>query len=536
MSVGASRGMTFLFGQEQPSLNAYNTQAQAEQIPFDDMVGETLDQLEQVEGMTDEYYAQWAKAKSFAKMAWQNYGIDVTSPDVDSPDQMNLHNMYLKSVANVRSMGNALKRGAQMEDRGLVAMTGQGGENIYDRGKQEWQPTTSDRFINTGLTEQDKAIINRVNTSTNTMQERDALNLERNKYLEGLMEELKATANPNERKQLMERIRGVKNIKASYDPTQNLNRAQRDRQHKDAMNKVNPPVSVSNYWVALKEESDEVIDMINNSRLYGNAEIVSDRDESGKVVRKLKYYTYNQGEKSNEPTYINLDDDQMGWNSFKNMLGQLDQFDKLDMEEGLSPEQIFKSTYEDDQEASDYMASTLKEAGSFWSFTRRPSKKQKEFNSVLNELKTLRVPKDITMETWVAAEPGSKYIKLENPTIDRDFNNNPVIRAKVSSTFNKDGDMLEIPISDANIRKLVSGNLSTIKKAMKKVNPDKWGDLKTESRYQKRKRELEEERSRLGGAQNQSGLNIAPPTMAQDSTVPQQVPIIESTGTKNIDW
>ncbi len=84
------------------------------QQQFQDELGKPEDNLQQIDGVTDQYFDKWAQLKSFAKEAWNNYGIDVRYPDAGVPMSAKLNRIYLKAVADLQNQGNRLKVGQTM--------------------------------------------------------------------------------------------------------------------------------------------------------------------------------------------------------------------------------------------------------------------------------------------------------------------------------------------------------------------------------------------------------------------------------------
>lgn len=73
-------------------------------------------ELQQVSNLTRQYYDKWFQMQNFAKAMHSNYGIDVTSPDFTSPTNMEANNVFMQGMADLYNQGNALKRGAKMEN------------------------------------------------------------------------------------------------------------------------------------------------------------------------------------------------------------------------------------------------------------------------------------------------------------------------------------------------------------------------------------------------------------------------------------
>lgn len=87
--------------------------------PFVDEVGEPASGLQQIDGVTSDYFQKWAALKGFARDVQENLGVDVRFPDPSIPGSDRLHRIYLKSLADLKAQGERLKTGQQqyMADR-----------------------------------------------------------------------------------------------------------------------------------------------------------------------------------------------------------------------------------------------------------------------------------------------------------------------------------------------------------------------------------------------------------------------------------
>lgn len=108
-------------------------QAPAAQNPFVDEVGDPASGLQQIDGVTSEYFQKWAALKGFARDVQENMGIDVRFPDPSVPESDRLHRIYLKSLADLKAQGERLKTGQQMymADRQRGAMINQDPNQMY---------------------------------------------------------------------------------------------------------------------------------------------------------------------------------------------------------------------------------------------------------------------------------------------------------------------------------------------------------------------------------------------------------------------
>jgi hypothetical protein len=92
----------------------------APQPKFQDEIGEAEEGLQNVDGVTSQYYEKWAALKGFARDVWENYGIDVRYPDPSVPESNRLNRIYLKSIADLKGQGNKLKTSQQMFSAALA--------------------------------------------------------------------------------------------------------------------------------------------------------------------------------------------------------------------------------------------------------------------------------------------------------------------------------------------------------------------------------------------------------------------------------
>lgn len=87
--------------------------------PFTDEIGNPESGLQQIDGVTGEYFDKWAALKGFARDAQENYGVDVRFPDPSIPESIRLNRIYLKSVADLKKQGERLKTGQKMYEAAL---------------------------------------------------------------------------------------------------------------------------------------------------------------------------------------------------------------------------------------------------------------------------------------------------------------------------------------------------------------------------------------------------------------------------------
>lgn len=111
-------------------------QAPIKESPFQDEIGDPEAGLQQIDGVTDEYFQKWAALKGFARDVQENLGVDVRFPDPSIPGSERLHRIYLKSLADLKAQGERLKTGQQMfmadRQRGAV-VSGDPRQQYYDQ-------------------------------------------------------------------------------------------------------------------------------------------------------------------------------------------------------------------------------------------------------------------------------------------------------------------------------------------------------------------------------------------------------------------
>jgi hypothetical protein len=229
--IGSSVGNTYLFSNQNPASAGTQPQAQAQGTPqgsgYDDFMGKQLEDLENVEGMTQDYYTKWINLKSYAKTMWNEMGIDVTSPDLENEDSIRANKIYMKAVADVRNQGNRLKEGKNVEDK-MEELQAQG-EQLMRINDAPGRETRYSDFTNTSLTDGDEAIIKRVDVNVNTTQERDILLKHKNDYVRTLQNELASESDPRKVLALTTRISALTEIEPVYDATEDRDRAERKR-------------------------------------------------------------------------------------------------------------------------------------------------------------------------------------------------------------------------------------------------------------------------------------------------------------------
>ena len=111
--LGGALANTYLLPQGQPLAQPQKPQ------PYQDDIGNPEESLQQVDGVTSQYFDKWAQLKGFARDVWENYGIDVRYPDPSVPESNRMHRIYLKAIADLKGQGSKLKTSQQMLNASL---------------------------------------------------------------------------------------------------------------------------------------------------------------------------------------------------------------------------------------------------------------------------------------------------------------------------------------------------------------------------------------------------------------------------------
>jgi hypothetical protein len=89
------------------------------QHQYVDEIGNPESGLQQVDGITSEYFDKWAALKGFAREAQETLGVDVRYPDPSVPESNRLNRIYLKALADLKKQGERLKTGQKMYEGAL---------------------------------------------------------------------------------------------------------------------------------------------------------------------------------------------------------------------------------------------------------------------------------------------------------------------------------------------------------------------------------------------------------------------------------
>lgn len=100
--------------------------APAEGTPFN-VPAPDDEKIANVEGLTSDYYNAYSKLKSFATNMWQDYGVDVTKPDLTQPGGGQLHQAWLNMEANLRMVSQDLVQQRKWQEEAMTKqMAGEG--------------------------------------------------------------------------------------------------------------------------------------------------------------------------------------------------------------------------------------------------------------------------------------------------------------------------------------------------------------------------------------------------------------------------
>ena len=112
-NLGAILGQTYAIPRQTFSSAYPISNPQSQSQPFNDGL-DFEKNLENVEGLTREYYEKVIGLKSFMADMHNNLGIDVRVPDLRNPESIRLNQIYQKGLADILNQANKLKVG-QME-------------------------------------------------------------------------------------------------------------------------------------------------------------------------------------------------------------------------------------------------------------------------------------------------------------------------------------------------------------------------------------------------------------------------------------
>lgn len=158
-SIGQDISRTFLVPEEpnystgrvssrgrSPYTRARGRTTKAPDAPEFPEIGEGLYNLE---GVTEEYFQKYNDLRSYAQSMWRDYGIDVTSPNYDSPEAMRASLTFQKAIADLQYTADNLKNEQELfkQTQGKVDSAYLEGEGYYRQGFDPSQSRPSDRTV-----------------------------------------------------------------------------------------------------------------------------------------------------------------------------------------------------------------------------------------------------------------------------------------------------------------------------------------------------------------------------------------------------
>lgn len=176
-------------------------------------IGSEADNLEVVDGLTENYYNAYANLNNMAKSAWKKYGIDVTAPDLSDPSQQRFNRIFLKGLAQVKSLGNELQRGR--ENQLMKAELAAKQPDFYAPTQEAGTATTTEGFGNLGLTSEDEEVVKYRDKMYNTRGEQRAAQAEVDGYVDSLRGQLEGSTG-TDKLALEARINALEAIRPGY--------------------------------------------------------------------------------------------------------------------------------------------------------------------------------------------------------------------------------------------------------------------------------------------------------------------------------
>lgn len=182
-------------------------------------------EYEDVTNITENLYKKAAALKSLYTSALRN-GIDPSAPDYTDPRQREIAMLFQQGLASTKNQANSLARSeerrkayekAYLESPETRELLNQGGMRQTQVGD----------FMDRALTEDTQNFIDTYATSFNSTQERDQANQAIDDKITLLQQELNQEADPRRAVELQAQIDALSEATATYDPTQDRDRAER---------------------------------------------------------------------------------------------------------------------------------------------------------------------------------------------------------------------------------------------------------------------------------------------------------------------
>jgi hypothetical protein len=231
MTVGQDVGNQFVFQPREINRDLKAERASAgipEVTPPN--IGDPLSNLEVVEGLTENYYRAWNNVQSLAKAAARK-GIDVTGPDLSSPEQRKMNTTFLKALANVRNVGNSLQQGRVASN--LKAERASVDPDFLGQvGNTQSGITDFSDIGNTKLTKEVSEDLRNNAKEFNTPQERDAANARLDQRASEFREAAGLTDDSALQKELLTQAEALETSRATLSSSYERNRILRQQQRR----------------------------------------------------------------------------------------------------------------------------------------------------------------------------------------------------------------------------------------------------------------------------------------------------------------
>lgn len=107
--MGQAGGLAYTFQPMNRPAPVQQEEAQPTGTPFDTPTPPDAE-LANVENLTGNYYNAYSRLKDFTNTMWQDYGLDVTKPDLSQPGGGQFYQAYVNMDANLRMTAQDLKQ------------------------------------------------------------------------------------------------------------------------------------------------------------------------------------------------------------------------------------------------------------------------------------------------------------------------------------------------------------------------------------------------------------------------------------------
>lgn len=190
-----------------------------------------LDALKNVEGATHQLYQKVAALKGFAHKMYNDYGVDITQPDVGNPQAIQAHNLFLKAQADIFNTANNLKN--QQRDYAAFQQASLKDPNLQLTGNVDRSASQFDSTLhasNLGMTDRVAEWNKEADVYYNKGNAKQANDYLRNRanFLRQEREDLLDQGAPLSRiEEITNEIKMIREGMAKYDPSKDLDRWQR---------------------------------------------------------------------------------------------------------------------------------------------------------------------------------------------------------------------------------------------------------------------------------------------------------------------